>query len=70
MSYFCGVEVLDSSSGLLLSQKKYVIDLLRKHNMLGSKRVSTLLAVGTSLTVNGGTTLVNASIYRQEISGL
>ena len=70
LSYFCGVEVLATSSGILLSQHKYVIDLLSKHNMLGSKPVSTLFVVGTSLTANGGTTSVNATMYCQVIGGL
>ena len=52
LSYFCGVEVLATSSGLLLSEQKYVINLLSKHNMLGSKPVSTSLALGTSMTAN------------------
>ena len=38
--------------------------------MLGSKLISTPLAVGTSLTAKDGTTLVNASMYRQMVSGL
>ena len=54
LSYFCGVEVLATSSGLLLSQQKYVIDLLSKHNMLDSKHVSTPLSMGTSMTANDG----------------
>ena len=41
LSYFCGVEVLPTSTGLPLTQQRYVIDLLSKHNMLDSKLVST-----------------------------
>ena len=69
LSYFCGVEVLATSTGLLLSQQKYVIDLLSKHNM-GSKPISTLLVVGTSLIAHDGTTLVNATTYCQAVGGL
>ena len=57
-------------TSLLLSQQKYVIDLLSKHNMLGSKPVSTSLTVGTSLTVKDGTALVNATMYRKVVGGL
>ena len=67
LSYFCGVKFLTTSSGLLLSQQKYVIDLLSKHNMLVSKTVSTPLVVGTSLTANDGTALINATMYRRVI---
>ena len=54
LSFFCGVEVRTTSTGLLLTQQKYVIDLLSKHNMLDSKPVSTPLAVGTSLSAHDG----------------
>ena len=64
LSYFCGVEVLSTSLGLLLSQQKYVIDLLNKHIRLNSKLVSTPLAIGTSLTANDGIAPVNATMYR------
>ena len=70
LSFFCGVEVLTTPVGLLLSQQKYVIDLLRKHNMLGSKPVSTLLVVDTSLTTKDGTTPVNATMYCQVLGDL
>ena len=39
LSYFCGVEALPTSIGLLLTKKKYVVDQLLKHNMLNSKPV-------------------------------
>ena len=70
LSFFRGVEVLATPMSLLLSQQKYVIDLLRKHNMLSSKLVCTSLAVGTSLTTNDGTTQVNSTIYRHVVGGL
>ena len=38
--------------------------------MLDSKPVSTLLAVGTSLTAKGGTASINATMYRQVVGGL
>ena len=69
-SFFCGVEVLATPTGLLLSQQKYVIDLLSKHNMLGSKPVSTPLVVGTSLIINDGIVPVNATMYHQVVGGL
>ena len=69
VSYFRGVEILATFSSLLLSQPKYVIDLLSKHNMLDSKPISTLLVVGTSLTANNGAVSVNATMYRQVIGG-
>ena len=70
LSFFCGVEVLATSTGLLLSQQKYVIDLMRKHNMLNSKPISTPLIVDTSLIAIDGFALVNDTTYFQMVSGL
>ena len=70
LSFFRGVEVLATPMGLLLSQQKYVIDLLCKHNMLGSKPISTLLVIGTSLAAKDGTAWVNATMYCQVFGGL
>ena len=70
LSYFCGVKVLPTSTGLPRSQQRYVIDLLSKHNMLDSKPVSTSLVVGISLTATDGVTPVNATIYRQVVGAL
>ena len=69
LSFFCGVEVSAISTGLLLTQQKYVNDLLSKHNMLDSKHVSTSLVMGTSLIATNGTASVNATMYRQVVGG-
>ena len=55
LSFFFGVEVSPTLTGLLLSQRKYVVDLLAKYNMLSFKPVPTPLAVGTSLSERDGT---------------
>ena len=56
--------------GLLLSQQKYVIDLLSKHNMLDFKPVSTPLVVSTSLIATYGSAPINAIMYRRVVGGL
>ncbi|KAG6527404.1 hypothetical protein ZIOFF_009503 [Zingiber officinale] len=50
----CGIEVRPTSNGLLLSQQKYVTDILSKHNMLDSKSVSTPIVAGSHLTLHDG----------------
>ena len=70
LPFFYGVEVLAILTGLLLSQKKYVIDLLSKHNMLPSKPISTPLVVDTSLTAIEVFVLVNATTHHQVVGGL
>ena len=37
--------------------------------MLESKHVATLLAVGTSFIIHDGAPLINATMYRQVVSG-
>ena len=70
LSFLCGVEVLATPMGLLLSQQKHVIDLLRKHNMLSSKPVFIPLPLGTSPTAKDDTPSVNATMYHQVVDGL
>ena len=41
LKYFLGVEVMRSKQGILLSQRKYVLDLLSKTGKLGAKQCST-----------------------------
>ena len=41
LSYFFGIEVARSSQGLVLSQRKYVLDLLQEKGMSGCEPVST-----------------------------
>ena len=70
LSYIYGIEVLATSTCLLLAQQKYAIDLLSKHNMYDSKLVYTPFVVGTSLTANDGTMSVNATMYHHVVGGL
>ena len=68
--FFCGIEAIPTTNGLLLSQCKYVLDLLAKHNMVSSKPVPTPLATGTSLSAHDGTPLVDATTFCQVVGGL
>lgn len=39
LRYFLGIQVAQSKSGIILSQQKYVLDLLKETGMLGCKPV-------------------------------
>ena len=41
MKYFLGVEVMRSKQEIMLSQRKYVLDMLSKTGKLGAKSCST-----------------------------
>ncbi|KAM2554832.1 hypothetical protein TB2_018922 [Malus domestica] len=68
LHYFVGVEVKRSSSGLFISQTKYILDLLAKAKMEGAKPCSTPL--GTTKLDHSSPLLENASEYRSLVGAL
>ena len=50
LKYFLGVEVMRSKQGILLSQRKYVLDMLSEIGKLGTKPCSTPMAPKVQLT--------------------
>ena len=49
LKYFLGVEVMRNKQGILLSQQKYVFDMLSEIGKLGAKPCSTPMAPYNSL---------------------
>lgn len=64
LSYFLGLEVTSLSSGLHISQTKYVVDMLKQSNMLNCKPCSTPMAAKVQLSTHDGTLLSNPSEFR------
>ena len=54
LHYFLGIQVTHSPNGLILTQHKYIKDLLARTNMLASKGVNTPMLLDEKLTLNGG----------------
>ena len=54
--YFLGIEVLRSTKGILIHQRKYISDFLAYSGMVDCKPVETLLTVNYGLQVIEGTT--------------
>nr|DAD45035.1 TPA_asm: hypothetical protein HUJ06_003265 [Nelumbo nucifera] len=70
LSYFLGIEVLTTSSGMVLTQRRYITDLLARTNMSGAKPVATPLATDGTLSLYSGTTLTDPTEYRNIVGSL
>lgn len=70
LTYFLGVEVATTSIGLLLSQRKYITDLLARTNMTGAKSVTIPLVTEPTLIVLSGTALTYPSEYKIVVGSL
>ena len=54
MNYFLGMETYQCSSGIFISQRKYVVDILKKFNLESCKEVATPLAQNEKISKNDG----------------
>ena len=70
LNYFLGVETTRSSTGLLLSQRKYILDLLHKTNMHEAKEISTPLSSSETLKLDDGSPNHDPTEYRQALGSL
>ena len=63
-SYFHGIEVLTTPSGVLLTQRRYISDLLARTKMSGAKLVATPFVTDGNLKLHSSTALTNCTKYR------
>jgi Reverse transcriptase (RNA-dependent DNA polymerase) len=70
LNFFLGIETNFNNQGLILTQTKYVMDLLKKVNMIEAKPCLTLMAVGTTLSSEDGPLFENPQLYRSVIGAL
>lgn len=70
LNYFLGLEAHRTPAGLHLSQRKYILDLLHRHNMLTAKPVSTPMASSPKLTMMSGISLTDPTVYRKLVGSL
>lgn len=70
LTFFLGVEVVRTGSGLLLSQQQYIRQLLDKFNMTTSKPMLTPMSQLAQLKLDDGTDYANSKEYRQLVGSL
>ncbi|XP_028097981.1 uncharacterized protein LOC114297713 [Camellia sinensis] len=70
VSYFLGLEISSTPSGLYLTQAKYASDLLSCAGLTDSKTAPTPLKYNARLTSLEGTLLSDATLYRQLVGSL
>jgi len=71
LDYFLGIEVHHSNSGsLLLSQTKYIRDLLTKANMEKANSMASPMASSTKLSKFGSNQVADPTFFRSIVGGL
>ncbi|RVW71183.1 Retrovirus-related Pol polyprotein from transposon RE1 [Vitis vinifera] len=65
LKYFLGIEIAQSSSGVVLSQRKYVLDILEETGMLDCKPVDTPMDPNVKLVPGQGEPLEDPGRYRR-----
>jgi hypothetical protein len=70
LTYFLGVEIQSHLHGLVLSQHRYIQDLLHRTNMSNSRPVATPLPSGPPPTLAMGELLLDPSAYHATVGSL
>jgi Reverse transcriptase (RNA-dependent DNA polymerase) len=70
LSYFLGIEVQTTPQGLHLSQTKYILDLLKRTNMLQANPFPTPMAQTNSLSLHDGDPFHDPYLYRSVVGAL
>jgi hypothetical protein len=64
MHYFLGLEVWQSPKKIFLNQGKYVVEILKRFDMLECKSMNTPMETKLKLLVDTSSELVDATLYR------
>jgi len=70
LRYFLGIEVAQSKDGLVISQRKYVMDILEETGLLKAKPVDTPMDPNVKLLPNQGEPLSDSGRYRRLVGKL
>ncbi|RVX02060.1 Retrovirus-related Pol polyprotein from transposon RE1 [Vitis vinifera] len=70
LKYFLGIEIAQSSSGVVLSQRKYALDILEETGMLDCKPIDTPMDPNVKLIPGQGEPLRDPGRYRRLVGKL
>ncbi|GJZ03435.1 integrase [Tanacetum coccineum] len=70
LNYFLDIEIVPHVSGILLSQKKYILELLKSVGLSNCNPVSSLMVTSSSLSLDDSTAFSNPVKYRQVVGSL
>jgi hypothetical protein len=70
LNFFLGVEVIPNSQGAMLSQQRYILDLLTRTKMVDAKPVTTLMASSTSLSAFDREPFPDHTLFRSTMGAL
>ena len=70
LSYFLRFHIKKIEEGIFINQGKYVKDLLKKYDLEGCKKISTLMATSTKLDANEAQKAIDQKTYRGMIGSL
>jgi hypothetical protein len=70
MRYFLGIDVWQSLEKVFLNQGKYVVEILKRFDMLEYKAMNTPMETKLKLLVDTSSELVDATLYKQIIGSL
>ncbi|GJV30830.1 nucleotide-binding alpha-beta plait domain-containing protein [Tanacetum coccineum] len=65
LNYFLGIEIVPHVSGILLSEKKYILELLQRAGLSNCNHVSSPMVTSSSLSLDDSTAFSNPVKYRQ-----
>lgn len=68
--YFLGIKVVHHQQNLVLSQQKYILDILQRSSLSNCKPVSSLMSSSHPLTINDSPPLLDRTIYCQTVGAL